>query len=80
MANDATGFWEVASCDLDGGEVRALVIGLVEQPVRMEVDPINGFLFWMTGDGLYRVDLDDVEGTDGVQVRVLRRRLIGCAV
>lgn len=57
--DDDTGFWRIARCDLNCKDPRLLVTGLGGQPTRLQVDPYNGYLFWMTGDGIYRVQLGD---------------------
>lgn len=60
-ANDATGFWEISRCDFDGRKLKGLLPGLMDQPIKLEVDPVNGYLFWKTNDSIYRVDLADFE-------------------
>ncbi|XP_025828950.1 proto-oncogene tyrosine-protein kinase ROS isoform X3 [Agrilus planipennis] len=52
--------WQVTRCDLDGKGIQVAVAGLQEKPHHMEVDPCNGFLFWVTYNGLYRLDLADI--------------------
>ena len=53
-------FWEIISYNLDGEDPKIVVNELSNQPLWMEIDPYNGYLFWVTNDGLYRVDLSNL--------------------
>lgn len=58
---DAT--WQVSRASLDGRGLTVAVAGLPSRPLHVQVDPYNGFLFWVLGGprgGLYRLDLADV--------------------
>ena len=59
--DNETELWQLASCDYEGQDVRTMVTGLTSQPRRLEVDPVNGYLFWTTDDGIYRVELGGVD-------------------
>ncbi|XP_017769031.1 PREDICTED: proto-oncogene tyrosine-protein kinase ROS isoform X2 [Nicrophorus vespilloides] len=52
--------WQIARCDIDGGGLTVAVAGLRVKPHHIEVDPYNGYLFWVTTNGLYRLDLADI--------------------
>jgi hypothetical protein len=68
-ASDRTGFWEIGRSDLEGQNLTSLVGELIDQPRNLQVDPVNGYIFWIAGDSIYRVDLDDFTGEVKVQVR-----------
>lgn len=76
VTDDDTGFWRIARCEnLECKDLKIVIAGLGGEPTRLQVDPYNGYLFWMTGDGIYRVDLDKLE-SEGAQVRGLFERLV----
>ncbi|RZF32704.1 hypothetical protein LSTR_LSTR004132, partial [Laodelphax striatellus] len=53
--------WQVVRCGLDGQGTTVAVAGLLTKPHHMEVDPYNGYLFWVVrGSGLYRLDLAEI--------------------
>lgn len=57
--------WQISRCQLDGSGMTVAVAGLYQRPLYMEVDPFNGYLYWViTGrsaeSGLYRLDLGDI--------------------
>ncbi|XP_014249043.1 proto-oncogene tyrosine-protein kinase ROS [Cimex lectularius] len=56
--------WQVARCELDGSGMIVALAGLLDKPLHMEIDPYNGYLFWvMEGvprGGLYRLDIADI--------------------
>ncbi|KAK4881780.1 hypothetical protein RN001_005099 [Aquatica leii] len=56
--------WQITRCDLDGYGHQVALAGLRIKPHHIEVDPYNGFLFWViqshTGGGLFRLDLADI--------------------
>ncbi|OAD52465.1 Proto-oncogene tyrosine-protein kinase ROS [Eufriesea mexicana] len=56
----ATTVWQIARCNLDGRGLTVAVAGLLTRPTHIEVDPYNGYLFWVTRGGLYRLDLADI--------------------
>lgn len=61
-SNDKKDYWEIGVTDLRNSEnVTELLTGLMSQPKLMEVDPCNGYLFWMTSEGIYRIDLGDID-------------------
>lgn len=49
--------WQIARCNLDGKSLTVAVAGLFTRPSHIEIDPYNGYLFWVTKAGLYRLDL-----------------------
>ncbi|XP_018353318.1 PREDICTED: proto-oncogene tyrosine-protein kinase ROS isoform X2 [Trachymyrmex septentrionalis] len=52
-----TATWQIARCNLDGKSLTVAVAGLLTRPSHIEIDPYNGYLFWVTKAGLYRLDL-----------------------
>ncbi|KAK5650142.1 hypothetical protein RI129_001171 [Pyrocoelia pectoralis] len=56
--------WQITRCNLDGHGHQVALAGLRVKPRHIEVDPYNGFLFWViqgsTGGGLFRLDLADI--------------------
>uniref|UniRef100_A0A1B0CKJ2 Fibronectin type-III domain-containing protein n=1 Tax=Lutzomyia longipalpis TaxID=7200 RepID=A0A1B0CKJ2_LUTLO len=65
--------WQISRCDLDGKGLTVATAGLVSKPNHIEVDPFNGYLFWViTGytidTGLFRLDLGDI--SNGVKHKV----------
>lgn len=57
--------WEICRCFLDGSGMTVATGGLFQKPIHVEVDPFNGYLYWViTGrsmdSGLYRLDLADI--------------------
>ncbi|XP_029040730.2 proto-oncogene tyrosine-protein kinase ROS isoform X3 [Osmia bicornis bicornis] len=64
----ATTVWQIARCNLDGRGLTVAVAGFISQPTHIEVDPYNGYLFWVNSGGLYRLDLADI--SNGVKHEV----------
>lgn len=64
----ATTVWQIARCHLDGRGLTVAMAGLITKPSHVEVDPYNGYLFWVTRGGLYRLDLADI--SNGVKHEV----------
>ncbi|XP_006571432.2 proto-oncogene tyrosine-protein kinase ROS isoform X4 [Apis mellifera] len=56
----ATTVWQIARCNLDGRGLTVAVAGFLTRPTHIEVDPYNGYLFWVTRGGLFRLDLADI--------------------
>lgn len=57
--------WTISRCDYDGNKLIVAVGGLNGKPSHIEVDPYNGYLFWLVpfefvNNGLYRLDLGDI--------------------
>ncbi|GJQ85805.1 sev [Trypoxylus dichotomus] len=56
--------WSVIRCNLDGRGLAVAVAGLKVKPHHIEVDPYNGYLFWILNDkgksSLYKLDLSDI--------------------
>ncbi|XP_014482097.1 PREDICTED: proto-oncogene tyrosine-protein kinase ROS isoform X2 [Dinoponera quadriceps] len=52
--------WQIARCNLDGTGLTVAVAGFLSQPSHIEVDPYNGYLFWIIEGKLYRLDLADI--------------------
>lgn len=66
--------WQISRCSLEGKGLTIAIAGLHTRPDHMEVDPYNGYLFWLiTGQteesGLYRLDLGDI--SNGVKHDVI---------
>ncbi|XP_011687300.1 PREDICTED: proto-oncogene tyrosine-protein kinase ROS isoform X2 [Wasmannia auropunctata] len=50
--------WQISRCNLDGKSCTVAVAGHVStRPSHIEIDPYNGYLFWISKAGLYRLDL-----------------------
>ncbi|XP_015585702.1 proto-oncogene tyrosine-protein kinase ROS isoform X3 [Cephus cinctus] len=64
----ATTVWQIARCNLDGRGLTVAMAGFLTRPSHIEVDPYNGYLFWVTRNGLYRLDLSDI--SNGVKHEV----------
>ncbi|XP_071571413.1 proto-oncogene tyrosine-protein kinase ROS isoform X4 [Temnothorax nylanderi] len=64
----ATTVWQIARCNLDGKSLTVAMAGLLTRPSHIEVDPYNGYLFWVTKVGLFRLDLADI--SNGVKHEV----------
>ncbi|XP_074098359.1 receptor protein-tyrosine kinase sevenless isoform X3 [Cotesia typhae] len=58
--NHATTVWQIARCNLDGKGLTVAMAGFMTRPTHIEVDPYNGYLFWVTRGGLFRLDLADI--------------------
>ncbi|XP_012234446.2 proto-oncogene tyrosine-protein kinase ROS isoform X2 [Linepithema humile] len=56
----ATSKWQIARCNLDGRGLTVAMAGILSRPSHIEVDPYNGYLFWVTKVGLFRLDLADI--------------------
>ncbi|KAF4521972.1 hypothetical protein B566_EDAN012521 [Ephemera danica] len=61
------GRWQVVRCRLDGQGFTVAVAGLQARPRHLQVDPYNGYIFWVTEDAhagggskLHRLDLAEV--------------------
>lgn len=57
--------YEISRCLLDGTGMTVATGGIFERPVQIEVDPFNGYLYWVisgvsASSGLYRLDLADI--------------------
>ncbi|XP_064488538.1 proto-oncogene tyrosine-protein kinase ROS-like isoform X2 [Ornithodoros turicata] len=52
---------QISLCDFSGKNYEVVVSGFEERPTDMQVDPYNGYIYWVlqnaTGGGLYRIDL-----------------------
>ncbi|KAK7868921.1 hypothetical protein R5R35_014230 [Gryllus longicercus] len=72
VAHTSGSKWQVARCGLDGRGLTIAMAGLLTRPTHIEVDPYNGYLFWVTQGtprpGLYRLDLADI--SNGVKHEV----------
>ncbi|XP_058444154.1 protein sevenless isoform X2 [Malaya genurostris] len=60
-----TGLWQISRCDFSGDRMTVAIAGLQRQPEHFEVDPFNGYLFWVISSrtpdaGLFRLDLGDI--------------------
>lgn len=72
LSHSKSKVWQITRCNLDGTGLTVAVAGLLTKPHHIEVDPYNGFLFWVTDGatraGLYRLDLADI--SNGVKHEV----------
>lgn len=66
--NDVTGYWQIARCDFDAANLTIIPMKIGEV-TRLEVDPVNGYLFWMGSEGIYRVDLSRFEEDGQIEVK-----------
>ncbi|XP_065345977.1 proto-oncogene tyrosine-protein kinase ROS isoform X2 [Cloeon dipterum] len=62
--------WCISKCSLDGQGLTVTLAGLHSIPRQLQVDPYNGYMFWIMSneqgdDGLYRLDL--TEPSNGVR-------------
>ncbi|KAL6432278.1 hypothetical protein ACFW04_006732 [Cataglyphis niger] len=64
----ATTVWQIARCNLDGKGLTVAISGFLTRPLHIEVDPYNGYIFWITKVGLYRLDLANI--SNGVKHEV----------
>ncbi|XP_029680165.1 proto-oncogene tyrosine-protein kinase ROS-like isoform X4 [Formica exsecta] len=64
----ATTVWQIARCNLDGKSLTVAMAGFLTRPLHIEVDPYNGYIFWVTKAGLFRLDLADI--SNGVKHEV----------
>lgn len=55
--NKNTIVYSIKKIDLNQDKMEEIVSGFDSKPLQIEVDPCNGFLFWTTKFGLYRLDL-----------------------
>ncbi|XP_055536181.1 proto-oncogene tyrosine-protein kinase ROS isoform X2 [Wyeomyia smithii] len=61
----STALWQISRCDFSGDRMTVAIAGLQRQPEHFEVDPFNGYLFWVISSrtpdaGLFRLDLGDI--------------------
>lgn len=64
----ATSVWQIVRCNLDGKGLTVAISGFLTRPSHIEVDPYNGYIFWITKVGLYRLDLANI--SNGVKHEV----------
>ncbi|XP_062538058.1 proto-oncogene tyrosine-protein kinase ROS isoform X3 [Armigeres subalbatus] len=74
----ATDLWQISRCDLNGERMTVAYAGLQREPAHFEVDPFNGYLFWVISGfgkdaGLFRLDLGDI--SNGVKHEISPHRL-----
>ncbi|XP_029733314.1 proto-oncogene tyrosine-protein kinase ROS isoform X3 [Aedes albopictus] len=74
----ATDMWQISRCDLNGDRMTVAYAGLQSEPAHFEVDPFNGYLFWVISGfgkdaGLFRLDLGDI--SNGVKHEISPHRL-----
>ncbi|XP_039452249.1 proto-oncogene tyrosine-protein kinase ROS isoform X4 [Culex pipiens pallens] len=73
------GLWQISRCDFNGDRMTVAIAGLQRQPIHFEVDPYNGYLFWVirtfyADAGLFRLDLGDI--SNGVKHEITPIQLI----
>ncbi|XP_020283790.1 proto-oncogene tyrosine-protein kinase ROS isoform X2 [Pseudomyrmex gracilis] len=51
---------QITRCDLDGRGLTVAMAGFQIPILHFEVDPYNGYIFWITKSGLFRLDLADI--------------------
>ncbi|XP_013070385.2 proto-oncogene tyrosine-protein kinase ROS-like isoform X4 [Biomphalaria glabrata] len=65
----------IYSCPLDQDRCVVILNGLQPSPSDLKVDPINGFLYYViSGQGLYRIDLGDIQLVTSFQSQPYRPR------
>lgn len=64
----STTSWQIARCNFDGRSLTVAFAGVLSKPTHIEVDPSNGYLFWINEVGLYKLDLADI--SNGVKHEV----------
>ncbi|KFB37897.1 AGAP000015-PA-like protein [Anopheles sinensis] len=74
-----TMLWQISRCDFDGGHLMVAIAGLQRGPDYFEVDPFNGYLFWVIGgsradSGLFRLDLGDI--SNGVKHEIKPQQIV----
>ncbi|XP_057670694.1 proto-oncogene tyrosine-protein kinase ROS isoform X2 [Diorhabda carinulata] len=54
----------IKRCNLDGSGLMVVYAGLSQKPSSLQIDPLNGYLFWVIQDynngGFFRLDINDV--------------------
>lgn len=71
ISNTQVKTWSISRCDLNGKNLIASILTMNAKPLNIEVDPQNGYFFWVipeqyyTEGGLYRIDIGDI--TNGVK-------------
>lgn len=63
--NGTLTMYEICRCSLDGTGMTVATGGLFQLPIHFDVDPFNGYLYWMISgrsadSGLYRLDLAEI--------------------
>ncbi|XP_043482361.1 proto-oncogene tyrosine-protein kinase ROS isoform X2 [Leptopilina heterotoma] len=61
--------WQIARCDFVGNDLTVVVPNFLTKPSHVEVDPYNGYLFWITRRGFYRLDLADIDNSGNRKVQ-----------
>ncbi|XP_055602255.1 proto-oncogene tyrosine-protein kinase ROS isoform X2 [Uranotaenia lowii] len=61
----STGLWQISRCDFYGDRMTVAIAGIQKKIEHFEVDPFNGYLFWVINSrnsnaGLFRLDLGDI--------------------
>ncbi|KAJ8678681.1 hypothetical protein QAD02_014468 [Eretmocerus hayati] len=76
--DEPSGYWEIVAWNLESEQLGpSLVTGITERPLQLEVDPVNGFLFWSNLDGINRVNLGLAEPKPE---QILRKHNLGAFV
>lgn len=52
--------WQIARSNLNGKSIIVAIGGISSKPRQIEVDPYNGYIFWITAQGLFRLDLANI--------------------
>ncbi|CAH1283434.1 unnamed protein product, partial [Diabrotica balteata] len=54
----------IKRCNLDGSNLMVVYAGLSQKPSSIQIDPLNGYLFWVIQDynngGFFRLDINDI--------------------
>ncbi|XP_058063474.1 protein sevenless [Anopheles bellator] len=82
-----TQLWQISHCDFAGDHLTVAIAGLQHRPDYFEVDPFNGYLFWVIGTeggdpavaasaagGLFRLDLGDI--SNGVRHEIRPQQIV----
>ncbi|XP_074032211.1 receptor protein-tyrosine kinase sevenless isoform X2 [Leptinotarsa decemlineata] len=64
----------IKRCNFDGSGVTVSYAGLTKKPSSLEIDPLNGYLFWTIQDynkgGLFRLDINDISNGIKHEVKI----------
>ncbi|CAG9822767.1 unnamed protein product [Phaedon cochleariae] len=64
----------IKRCNFDGSGLTVAYAGLTKKPASMQIDPLNGYLFWTVQDynigGLFRLDINDISNGIRHEVRI----------
>ncbi|KAL1489268.1 hypothetical protein ABEB36_014201 [Hypothenemus hampei] len=68
-----SGKFLIKRCNLDGTGLTVALAGLTMRPVAIEIDPCNGYLFWIqkgSNGGIFRLDISDISNGIKHEVKI----------